>query len=253
MNEILGYIKLFRKLEYTEIWADPFKVKLWLLILFRCSYEDKKILVGSNVIDLKAGQCIVGRNELEANFNIEQQNKHFISGSTLYRYLEIFEKLEMLHITKSNKYSLITVLNWSSYQTSCTTSEHQLHNNCTTSEHQLHTNKEVKEVKEVKKIGGIKRTKFVKPTQEEIISFILENNLQVNAEVFFNYYESNGWKVGKNSMKDWKATVRQWNARDKNNKSNKKVDVLPSYYTGERNSNANVEFDPNDFKAIPNE
>jgi hypothetical protein len=35
-------------------------------------------------------------------------------------------------------------------------------------------------------------------------------NTGEEAEMFFNYYEGNGWKVGKNNMKDWKATVRTW-------------------------------------------
>lgn len=111
--------------------------------------------------------------------------------------------------------------------------------------------------KEIEKDIDIEKDKktyrFSKPTLEELSSYIIENNYSINPQNFLDYYDSNGWKVGKNSMKDWKATVRQWNAREKNNKPNKKVDVLPSYYTGERNSNANVEFDPNDFKAIPNE
>ena len=60
---------------------------------------------------------------------------------------------------------------------------------------------------------------FIKPSLEEINNFILENNLKVNAEHFYDYYESNGWKVGKNSMKDWKATLRNWNRNNFNEKS----------------------------------
>jgi len=37
----------------------------------------------------------------------------------------------------------------------------------------------------------------------------------VDAEIFFDYYESNGWKVGRNAMKDWKATIRTWANKDK--------------------------------------
>lgn len=55
-----------------------------------------------------------------------------------------------------------------------------------------------------------KRKRFVKPTVEEVRQYCIERNNNVNAEQFFDYYESNGWKVGKNSMKDWKACVRTW-------------------------------------------
>ena len=60
---------------------------------------------------------------------------------------------------------------------------------------------------------------FIKPSLEEINNFILENNLKVNGEHFYDYYESNGWKVGKNSMKDWEATLRNWNRNNFNEKS----------------------------------
>ena len=52
--------------------------------------------------------------------------------------------------------------------------------------------------------------RFVKPTVEEIQTYIQENGYSVDAERFFDYYESNGWYVGKKKMKDWKATVRYW-------------------------------------------
>ena len=52
--------------------------------------------------------------------------------------------------------------------------------------------------------------KFIKPTIEEIEKYCIERKNGVNATKFFNYYEANGWKVGKNSMKNWKAAVRTW-------------------------------------------
>ena len=56
--------------------------------------------------------------------------------------------------------------------------------------------------------------RFTKPTLSEIEDFINENNYIVNATKFFDYYESNGWKVGRNSLKDWKAAVRSWEAKE---------------------------------------
>lgn len=55
-----------------------------------------------------------------------------------------------------------------------------------------------------------KSNKFIKPTLQEIKDYCLERKNNVNAEKFINYYESNGWKVGKNSMKSWKACIRTW-------------------------------------------
>lgn len=53
--------------------------------------------------------------------------------------------------------------------------------------------------------------RFKKPTLDELQEYISEKGYKVDAEKFLDYYESNGWKVGKNPMKDWKATVRNWN------------------------------------------
>lgn len=58
--------------------------------------------------------------------------------------------------------------------------------------------------------------KFIKPTLDEIKAYIEEKSLEVDAERFLDYYESIGWKVGRNSMKDWKATLRNWNRKDNN-------------------------------------
>ena len=74
-----------------------------------------------------------------------------------------------------------------------------------------------------------KRKRFVKPTLSEIEQYCIERNNNVNAEQFFDYYESNGWKVGKNSMKDWKAAVRTWERseyRKPNSKKNSKEDAI---------------------------
>lgn len=62
-----------------------------------------------------------------------------------------------------------------------------------------------------------KRKNFVKPTVEEIVAYCKEKNYNINAQQFFNYYESNGWKIGRNSMKSWQAAVQNWNIRDKTN------------------------------------
>ena len=61
-----------------------------------------------------------------------------------------------------------------------------------------------------------KPKRFAKPSPQEIKDYIKEKNLNVNPDQFYDYYESNGWMVGRNHMKDWKAALRQWNAREPN-------------------------------------
>jgi hypothetical protein len=63
-------------------------------------------------------------------------------------------------------------------------------------------------------------SRMTRPTIEEVQAYITEKGYHVDAQRFIDYYESNGWKVGRNPMKDWKATVRTWENRDKQDKKN---------------------------------
>jgi len=62
--------------------------------------------------------------------------------------------------------------------------------------------------------------KFKKPTLEELAEYCKERKNTIDPEYFLDYYESNGWMVGKNHMKDWKRTINRWekNALDAGNK-----------------------------------
>lgn len=67
-----------------------------------------------------------------------------------------------------------------------------------------------KEIHSSAKSTTTKRKRFEKPTLSEIKEYCIERNNNVDAQHFYDYYESNGWKVGKNSMKNWQAAVRTW-------------------------------------------
>ena len=71
--------------------------------------------------------------------------------------------------------------------------------------------------------------KFVPPTAEEVTAYCQETEKPIDVEAFINYYTSNGWKVGRNDMKDWKATVRQWRRRDEENGKVYQPKEKPSY------------------------
>ena len=63
-----------------------------------------------------------------------------------------------------------------------------------------------------------KGTSFKKPTVNDIKEYCLWRNNGIDAETFFDFYESKNWMVGKNKMKDWKACMRTWEKRQ--NKTN---------------------------------
>lgn len=58
--------------------------------------------------------------------------------------------------------------------------------------------------------GAKAQKRFIVPTVEEVAEYCRERKNGVDAQRFVDYYASNGWKVGRNAMKDWKAAVRTW-------------------------------------------
>ena len=67
---------------------------------------------------------------------------------------------------------------------------------------------------------GDKTKRFVTPTLEEVQAYCSERKNSVDPQHFIDYYSSNGWKVGKNPMKDWKAAVRTWEKNGYNKPQN---------------------------------
>lgn len=59
-----------------------------------------------------------------------------------------------------------------------------------------------------------KASRFCPPTTQEVSDYCQEKGYNVDCERFIDYYTSNGWMVGKNKMKDWKACVRNWSRTD---------------------------------------
>lgn len=134
---------------------------------------------------------------VEKEFIIKRQEN--INGVIFNRYKISYDILKTLGVVK-NLYR---------------GSKETLHNNKYNNKEELNNNKLLFNKK--------KENKFSKPTLEEVQSYCTERNNNIDAQYFIDYYESNGWRVGKNPMKDWKAAVRTWERNDKtnNNSTNK--------------------------------
>ena len=75
--------------------------------------------------------------------------------------------------------------------------------------------KEEEKEKDKDKRGSVRATRFTAPTLDEVKAYAEGKGYTgFNAEKFIAYYESNGWKVGRNPMRDWRAAVRNWATRD---------------------------------------
>ena len=162
-----GYIKLYRKmLDNPIICKDSDHLAIWVYLLLNATHDNIDMLFNGRRITLKAGQLITGRKSISSDLTICE--------SKVQRVLKSFEIEQQIEQQKSNKNRLVTILNWSSYQTSEQQNEQQVNNNRTTSEQQVNTNKNDKNVKNDKNkeyIGAfddfsIKFPQYEKPLRE---------------------------------------------------------------------------------------
>jgi predicted phage replisome organizer len=82
-----------------------------------------------------------------------------------------------------------------------------------------------KEKKDKKHSADAPRTVFQKPSISDVKTYCGERKNQVDPNVFWDFYESKGWFVGKNKMKDWRACVRTWEKSPDRSGKPKKPDV----------------------------
>jgi uncharacterized protein YdaU (DUF1376 family) len=61
-----------------------------------------------------------------------------------------------------------------------------------------------------KKIPTESTKKFQRPTLQQVADYCTDRNNGIDPQQFMDHYEANGWKVGRNSMKDWQASIRTW-------------------------------------------
>jgi len=198
-----GWIKLHRSILNWEWYDNPNVLSLFIHCLFSANYEEKK-WHGQTI---KKGSFITSIKHLSEDTGLSTQQ--------VRTALSKLQTTNNITIKTTNKYSLITIIKWEKYQEN----KQDITNKQQTNNKQITTTKEYKNIKE----SNISNKRMKKPTLEELENYCLEKRLKVDCNKFIDYYNSNGWKVGKNNMKDWKATLRNWDRR------NDKKEIVPDW------------------------
>lgn len=122
------------------------------------------------------------------------------------------------------KYTVFTVKNYCEYQQSDMQNDSQTTDNRHSNDILTTTIEEKKEGKNNKKVDtNVSTKKFIPPTVEEVRAYCQERGNKVDPQAFVDYYTSNGWMVGRNRMKDWKAAVRgTWEKTSKREKESER-------------------------------
>jgi hypothetical protein len=213
-----GWIKLHRKLLSWQWYSSPNHTRLFLHLLLTANHKETKYRKET----ILPGQLLTGRKELSANTGLSER--------AIRTVLKDLKTTNEVTIKSCNKYSIITIINWLQYQQNDQQSDQQV-----TSKHPK--NDHIQEYKNERIInppiipltkGEVdKRKIFVKPTIQEVQEYITLNNYRINAEEYMAHYESNGWRVGRNPMKDWRAACRTWEMkRRKDNPEQTKINIM---------------------------
>lgn len=169
-----GWLKLHRNLIYNPIFQNENLLKVWIWCLSKATHKPRRQMVGNQFVDLLPGEFVTGRKIAGEELNMP--------SSTAWNRLKTLEKNESIEIKSENKFSIIKILNWESYQVDddkldrdidnkeiesslvnnnslennklkinnrLTTDGQEINNSLTTVEQQLDTNKNVKNIKNI--------------------------------------------------------------------------------------------------------
>ena len=205
-----GWIKLQRAIKEHWIWRDSVKLKWWIDILLSVNHSPTKVNIGNQLFECGRGQSIQSLSSWA--------NQWGVSKDKARNFLVLLEKDGMISHESIGKSTRITVCNYDTYQCGLhdnQTITQQSNNGDATQNHPNNNDNKVKNENNDKKGCRDKTPRFIPPTLDDIKNYVAERGLSCDAEKFFDFYQSKGWMVGKNKMKDWRAAVRNWARTEK--------------------------------------
>lgn len=215
-----GFVLLHRKMVDWEWYTDINVKALFIHLILMANHSDQNW----------RGQ-VVKRGELVTSIgNLAAQN-----GMTVMQVRTALKKLQKtgdVTIKTTSKNTVIMVVNYDFYQAEQQTNNTQNNNQVTieqqTNNNQITTNNNDNNVNNdnndnKRESKREKTTRFLKPTLDDVIDYCNERGNGINAQKFIDYYEANGWMVGRNKMKDWKAAIRNWESREKQDRQRKEL------------------------------
>ena len=240
-----GCILLARKIIESEIWEKPpLYIKVWVFLLSSAQFKQYK--------NMSRGQVFTSIPEIiegckwRVGARIERPTK-----DQIYQVIEWLRKpneggnesnakATMITTAKATQGMLINIDNYDFYQTLSNYESNDESNDekATKAERKQrqpdninkndNNGEEGNKNDELNIVDAKASKRFIKPTIQQVFEYCQERKNNVDAERFIDYHDSNGWKVGKNAMKDWKATVRTW---EKNSKPSTSLRTMNSNYS----------------------
>lgn len=221
-----GWISLHRKiLENPIVTKDAEHFYVWVYLLLNATHKDMPVLFGKEKIVLGPGQLVTGTTKISSDTQI--------SRSKVQRILKTFKNDMQIDTQTCSQGTLISIRNWEKYQLDDTESDTRVIRKRYASDTQVSTNNNDNNENNKEIVTKVTTKKvFEKPTVEEVRAYCRERNNGINADSFVDFYESKGWLIGKNKMKDWKAAVRTWERSRKNNERDTYTESFTTFQIG---------------------
>lgn len=202
-----GFIKIYRKILEWEWYDDIPTTRLFIHLLLTVNIKDS-VWKGR---EIPAGSRIISLSKLSKEAGLTQKQ---IRGS-----LDKLERANCVAKSTTPKYTVITVLNWDSYQ-----SRGQTQGQTKGTQQDKRGANKGQQNKKIREDKRREEDRGASPTLSILQSFISENRLNVDAEKFFAYYERFHWRDKNGRPVDWRDKLKSWDSRELKSK--------PSYQNG---------------------
>lgn len=205
MAEKSTFIKLDRNIQSWRWYQDANTFRVFVHLLLNANIKRHDFMLDQ----IERGELATSIGKIAVTLKITYQQTR-----TALKHLQLTNEIT---IKRRPKYIVISIVNYDKYQSDNRqiTNKQQTNNKQITNDQQQ--SKNGKNEKEPPK-GG----RMAPPSVGDVSTFVLENGLQVDAQRFVDYYESVGWMVGKQPMKDWRAVCRRWSGTEDYSKTQKR-------------------------------
>lgn len=202
-----GWIKLWRKLLLNGIIKDRSLLQVFIYCLLKANHKEEGIIFNSKEMILKPGQFITGRFKASEDLKLK--------GKMWDRKVDSLRKMKILTKEVTNKFTIISIINWDTYQSNAETNDQvndqQMTNKRPTNDQQMTTDKNDKNDKKILKYiyGEFKNVKLSKEEHEKLVAEFGESGTKDKIESLSQYVASKGKKYSSHY-----ATILSWERKN---------------------------------------
>ena len=215
-----GYFKIWRELFDKPIWLNstPEQKVVLISIIKMANWKENKWEWNQKTYHCKAGEFITSYSKICETCGKGLTHQNVRTALKRFQNLDFLTYQSTVGVSGGIK---VIINNWDKYQNETNTLTNTL-----PTDYQQNTNTFLTTIEEIKKdkkersisLEKTTTTKFTPPTIQEVLDYCKERNNGIDAERFWHYYNSKGWKIGKEPMKKWKSAVITWEKQDAKSK-----------------------------------